>query len=119
GVDDPGCAGVDHADQPGSPPPATVADLGIRTRYDEPIWKYRRPPSISGSPKTQHAQRAGSAGGRIYPNGNGPLCAKIIRRTEIAGIISRTITRGAARIAGAKTDCSASLIGNAASASHL
>jgi hypothetical protein len=25
GIDDPGCSGVDHARQPGSPPPATVA----------------------------------------------------------------------------------------------
>ena len=25
GIDDPGCSGVDHAHQPGSPPPATVA----------------------------------------------------------------------------------------------
>ena len=55
--------------------------------------------------------------GPIFPNGNGRLCAKIIRRTAIAGIISRTITRAAARIAGAKTACSASPIGNAASVS--
>ena len=57
--------------------------------------------------------------GPYFPNGNGPLFAKIIRLTEIAGIIFRTIMREAARIAGAKMDCSASLIGNAASVSHL
>jgi len=49
----------------------------------------------------------------------GHCARRLFAVREIAGINFRTITRGAARIAGAKTDCSASLIGNAGSALHL
>jgi polyphosphate glucokinase len=45
----------------------------------------------------------GGAGDRIFPNGNGARCARIIRPAATRGNIFRTTMRAAARIAGART----------------
>ena len=61
----------------------------------------------------------GGGGGRISRIASGAPSARTTRRLAIAGRTCRTITRAAARIAGARTACSASPIASAACASSL
>ena len=56
-------------------------------------------------PKIAPAPKTGKAGGPPSPNAHGPPSARTIRRTATRGIISPTIKRAAARIAGVRTGC--------------
>jgi len=75
-------------------------------------------PNPDVEPALRAGSGTGSAGGRIWPSGNGEPSARITRTMAPVGSISRTSRHEAGSIVGARTACSASRTAGAACVSR-